>query len=109
MVNIIITVQDFRHIVEVDAMSVPFCGYALFVHLGYRKPFVSKRIGYDKHGILIHFAQMEINGRLLCFKACFHGVIQINPKHPGKVDGFHMDGIDVIRNINIYFDILVGG
>ena len=90
-------------------MAVSLCGYALFVHLRNGKAFVNKRILNNKYDILIHLAQMKIHDRMTCFQTRLYGIIQINPKHSGHVNGVHVNGINFIRNVNIHFNILIDG
>ena len=105
----IIPVQDFGYIGKADAVSVSLCGDALFLHLGHGKAFINKGIGYDKYGVPIHSAQMEIQHRTGSFQAGFHGIVQVNSKHPGEVNRVHGNGIrlNFVRNVDGHLDILI--
>ena len=105
----IVPAQNFGNIGKTDAVPVPLCGDALFLHLGHGKASVNKGIGYDKYGVSIQSAQMEIQHRTGGFQAGFHGIVQIDSKHPGEVNRVHGNGIrlNFVRNINGHLDVLI--
>ena len=89
MKNIVIAVQNF--------------GGFLVLHLRHGKPLVDKSVRYDEHHVLIQPAQMEIQGRMLRLQA------GLDSQHPGQIHGIHVDGINLVRDVDIHFDVLIDG
>ena len=52
---------------------------------------------------------MKIKDGMFGFQAGFYGIVQIDAKHSGQINGIHVNGINVIRDIDMHFDILVDG